>query len=142
MRPQKQLNRHDPDKGVWGDCERAAWATILDLDLADVPHFWDGGVDTATAVARQREFEKTLGLYYVSVPFTSPDGLGAVLNCVSHNNPDAEYLLCGTSRTGCNHTVVCKGDKIVWDPALNDSGIVGAADDGFFWVTIFGKRPK
>jgi hypothetical protein len=126
---------------VWGDCERAAWATVLDLDIEQVPHFFDGGCSTEEAVRREREFEATLGLYHVALPFVSDNGLDAVLASVNHNNPKVEYLLCGTSKTGCNHTVVCRGNAIVHDPSLNNSGIIGPADDGFYWITLFVRAP-
>jgi hypothetical protein len=34
-----------------------------------------------------------------------------------------------------NHTVVCRGGRIEWDPSMDDAGIVGPCDDGFYWVT-------
>lgn len=35
------------------------------------------------------------------------------------------YLLGGESRNDCGHTVVCQDDRIVWDPSIDKSGIVG-----------------
>jgi hypothetical protein len=141
MRPTKQLFRHAPDQGIWGDCERAAWATILDLDINDVPHFFDGGCSTEDAMRKEREFESSLGLYHVALPFVASNGLDAVLSSVGHNNPNAEYLLMGQSKTGCNHTVVCRGSAIIHDPSLDDAGIIGPCDDGWYWLVFFTRAP-
>lgn len=142
MKPVKQLFLHRPEQGIYGDCERAAWATILDLDILDVPHFFEGGCSANEAVKRQRAFEATLGLYHITLPFCVDAGVEGVLAAMGYNNPNAEYLLVGQSRNGTNHTVVCRGDKIVHDPALDNSGIVGPCDDGWFWITIFLKASK
>ena len=33
-----------------------------------------------------------------------------------------------------NHTVICQGDRIVWDPSLTDAGIVGPMDNNYWFV--------
>ena len=45
-----------------------------------------------------------------------------------------EYGLVGLSRNGTNHIVICKEDQIVWDPAIDDSGIVECGSDGLWWL--------
>lgn len=40
MTPVTQEFRHDPKNFIWGDCHRAALATILDLPISKVPHFF------------------------------------------------------------------------------------------------------
>ncbi len=42
MKVQKQLFRHKPAEGIYGDCHRTAIACVLDMDAKDVPHFMDG----------------------------------------------------------------------------------------------------
>jgi hypothetical protein len=44
------------------------------------------------------------------------------------------WCLMGTSRTGCNHVVICKGGEIVHDPSITQSGIIGPANDGLWWA--------
>ena len=39
MTPVKQEFVHDPSNGVYGDCQRAVIASLLDLPLSEVPHF-------------------------------------------------------------------------------------------------------
>ena len=57
-----------------------------------------------------------------------------VLTLMKAMNPGVYYMLSGESRTGCNHVVIALDDEIVWDPSLDDSGIIGRCDDGFTWV--------
>jgi hypothetical protein len=39
-----------------------------------------------------------------------------------------------SQQIGTAHVVIALNDAIVWDPALDDSGIVGPADDGYYWI--------
>ena len=138
MIPHKQLFRHDPDSGVYGDCFRTTLACLLDLAPADVPHFMDGvdsgkdGTEAANKWLAQR------GLTLISIPYQGE--LEQILSTIAQLNPGIHYLLCGKSRTGCNHSVICRGDQIVWDPSLDDAGIVGPADHGIYWVDFLAVR--
>jgi hypothetical protein len=138
MTPVKQRNKHDPAKGVWGDCHRAVIASLLDLPLDEVPHFGEGGPEGTEFVARETAFLKQRGLIAIPIPFGC--NLENVLNYAAVQVPDTHYILGGKSRTGCNHSVIGCGNKIVHDPSVSDSGIVGPCDDGFYWLTFFGTR--
>lgn len=135
MRPVKQLNRHDPANGIYGDCHRAAIAAVLEMAPADVPHFMDGTPgkgDAPEAHELVRAWLLERGIYPIN------SSLEDVLNTLGVVNPHTYCLLGGQSRTGCNHTVVVKGDEIVCDPSQTDAGIIGPCDDGYYWVTFFG----
>lgn len=136
MIPLKQRNRHRPAEGIWGDCHRAAIASVLELPLDDVPNFGEGGPNGEEFARRERDWLKGVGLVPIQVPFDA--ALDQVFRCVRAINPDVYFLLGGRSRTGVNHTVVGFNDAIVHDPSLDDAGIVGPCEDGYFWVTFFG----
>lgn len=140
MKPQKQLYRHNPADGVYGDCHRTAIACLLDLDVEEVPHVYASG---ATPKAAWSAMEAWLHEHYelrqVSVAYTGDSSLEQVLASIDSANPDLSFILGGTSRTGCNHSVVCKGVRIVCDPSLDNAGIVGPCDDGLWWVTFLGR---
>lgn len=138
MIPIKQRFRHDPDNGIWGDCHRAAVASVLELTLDDVPHFCEGGGSQETSTKREREWLATRGLVPISISINQDIALDDVLSFVERINPGIVFVLGGTSRTGCNHSVVCTNGKIAHDPGLDDPGIVGPCDDGFYWLTFFG----
>ncbi len=138
MTPQKQLFTHDPKAGVWGDCQRAAIASLLDRRLEDVPHFFDGGVDTAVADKRMDDWLAMLNLKMIFVPFNGE--LPEILALQKRFMPGLHYMLVGKSQTGAAHVVVCKDDAIIFDPSLTDAGIVGPTDEGLYWVQFLGAR--
>ncbi len=142
MKFNKQLFRHDPDEGVYGDCHRTAIACVLDLEPSEVPHFFgDPEKNTETCFADIESWLNNRGIASISVIYEG-NRLSDVLSTIGASNsrrPDLLYLLGGISRNGTGHTVVCRDGEIVWDPSLNDSGIVGPMSDGFYWVTFFGS---
>ncbi|WP_414461778.1 hypothetical protein [Hyphomicrobium sp. DY-1] len=140
MTPVKQRNKHDPENGIYGDCHRAAIATVLDLDIDAVPHFADGDPGDLIFATREQEFLRAHGLFPIAFPFNVVEGqsLDEILDMIGRlNGDDFVYLLGGKSRTGVNHTVVCQGGRIAHDPSPRDAGIVAPCDDGFYWLTFF-----
>lgn len=143
MKAQKQLNRHRPEEGIYGDCHRTAIAIILDMDAKDVPHFMDGTPGKGDAEEAHDRIEAWLnarGICTIHVLFPGDMRLNDLLYTVEACNPRSRpvFILGGTSRTGVNHSVVCCDGEIACDPSQNDSGIIGPCDDGFYWVTFFG----
>lgn len=136
MTPQKQLFRHEPSEGVIGDCWRTCFACLLDIQPHEVPHFCDGDLwdNGPAATANAKEFLATHGLSCIDYAVSGE--LGDVLRSIGACNPGLHYMLSGKSRTGCNHLVICCDDAIVWDPSLDDAGIVGPCEpDGYYWIT-------
>ena len=131
MRKQKQLFRHRPDEGVFGDCQRTVFACLLDLSPEEVPHEHR----TMSNGEQQDIFRAWLqGRGWTTVSFAFQCEPAEVLTLMKAMNPGVYYMLSGESRTGCNHVVIALDDEIVWDPSLDDSGIIGRCDDGFTWV--------
>lgn len=130
----KQLFRHDPANGVYGDCHRTAIACLLNLEPEQVPHFGLNFDNGELFHHQVREWLASQGLCQVDSVFNA--SLDEVLLTQEALNPGVHYLLGGKSRTGCGHTVVACGGKIVWDPSLDDAGIIAPFDaDGLYWVT-------
>lgn len=142
MKPSKQLIRHDPRAGQFGDCFRTCIAAILELDPADVPHL-NRETTGLEQIQHMQAFLARRGLGLASFAFERDGGPRHVLELMGKMNPGVHYLLAGQSATGCGHYVVCKDDKIVLDPSLTDSGILGPQlhDDGnaYYWVTLVVK---
>ncbi len=139
MIPFKQIFHHDPANGVWGDCQRAAIASILDRDPESVPHFFHDGCTGDVANKRIDDWLAMINLKMVFVPFADAQ-LQDVLDLQKRFQPGLHYMLVGKSRTGVSHVVVCKDDAIVHDPSLTDAGIVGPTDEGLYWVQFLGAR--
>lgn len=148
MKQYKQMFRHDPENGVWGDCHRTALACILNLQPAQVPHYIG---EHELAKSRGKEFDwqaaqeawlNQLGYTSVDIVFGNgepdPDlhGLQGLLGFMGQRNPRIYYLLGGTSPRGTNHSVVCLGGGLEWDPHPDGGFLVGPMDHGFYEVTF------
>lgn len=141
MTPQKQLNRHDPENGVLGDCYRTAIACLLDLKPEDVPHIHEhlGAMNMQDQQDLMSAWLRGRDLVEITVPCDGALELQTALEVMARWSMGTHYMLTGQSRTGCNHVVICKGAEIVWDPSLNDSGIIGPCDDGYYWFGFLGN---
>jgi hypothetical protein len=129
-----QLNRHDPENGIYGDCWRTVVACLLRLPVEAVPHVCDGP-DDGKATERMRAFLDSQNCALIQVPFSGEMPLEQVLEYVGLVvSVDLHWCLMGVSRTGCNHVVICKGNEIIHDPSITQSGIVGPASDGCWWA--------
>ncbi len=139
MKPVKQRNRHLPEEGVYGDCHRAAYASIMELDLDEVPHFFDCDRSWEEARPLFREFWDRHGIMELMVPYRAE--LEKVLEEQERRLPGVPFILTGQSRNLCNHSVVACGGKIVHDPSLDDIGIIGPSwPEGIYWVTYIVRR--
>jgi hypothetical protein len=137
MTPHKQLNLHKPLEGQIGDCFRTVIACLLDLHPSDVPHFyqevWHEPDAAQTAERELRKFLRHYDLDFIEVAYK--DTLLNVMEAQAIMNPGIYYLLTGNSANGVGHVVICCGDQIVHDPAIDNSGIVGPSDTGNYHIT-------
>ena len=141
MIPYKQLHRHDPDAGKWGDCGRTVIACLLDIPPLVVPHFWHGG-DRAYSDPNSacKAWLADRGYVIYDFPIKGDTwGVDDVLGYVGNNNPDMYWCLLGKSRTGVNHIVICRGDEIVHDPSRVNAGIVGPTVEGDWWIIVVAR---
>lgn len=138
MKPVKQRNRHDPENGIWGDCHRAAVASLLEMEIDDVPHFCDKGISAEDFNRFEREWFLSRGLFPIYCPYPAENKLSDILNAIEAISPGIIFLLGGESQNGCNHTVVAGRGRILHDPSQDDSGIIGPCNDGFYWITYVG----
>lgn len=136
----KQQVLHDPKNGAYGDCQRAAIATVLQIPIGDVPHFNDGGPPPIEFFDRVNDFLGAKGLVLFSMPFQSCP-LDDLLRSMSVNNENVIYMLSGTTPRGVNHVVVCKGGKIIHDPHPSDDLLSGPCDDGYWWIDVVAVKP-
>lgn len=138
MTPYKQLIRHDPANQQYGDCARTAIGCLLDRPPDTVPHFLeDGCKDGAEMHRRVNEWLKPLGLVYVQIPFDAD--VEQVMQSMHAINGDAFYLMgCGSPLA--DHVVVCRGDKIAWDPAGHEPWSIKRGSDGLVWVMLLCAR--
>ena len=127
MKLQKQRNLHDPENGIYGDCDRGCLASILGLSIYDVPHFFDGIDDSDGAWKAYQVRKKWLndrGVTSIQIKIAEEDH-EKLIRSVSYENPRMPFILKGGSRNGTTHVVICMDGEIIHDPALDNSGIIG-----------------
>lgn len=143
----KQLFRHDPKNGTYGDCDRTVIACLLDMEPKYIPHFWNHIPDEN---APQKDIDKARecknewlernNLKLITTVFNGKDDLQLILDSVSNSNPGEYYILAGESKNGCNHVVICKDGEIVHDPSLDESGIIGPCiPTGFYEISFLAR---
>lgn len=135
MIKQKQLFRHKPEEGLYGDCHRTCIACLMDCDVTDVPNFGEHYGNVEAFFAAEKAFLKSRNLAMVNIPFVG-DSLENTLNAMKVANPGQYFILGGQSRTGVNHSVIACDGEIVWDPSLTDAGIIGPCSDTYYWVSF------
>lgn len=138
----KQLFKHNPEKGSFGDCHRTCLACLLHLHPIQVPNFGEFYYDIDDFKAAELSFLHSLNLDKVEIPFTCT--LEQLLESMNNVNPHAYFILGGGSINKVNHSVIAGQGKILWDPSLDaekDSHtIIGPMTDGYFWVTFLIPR--
>lgn len=142
LRLQKQAYLHRPDEGTFGDCHRTCIASLLGVDRDSVPNW---GVHYDNHDAFQAACDSYLadhGLRRIIFPVHTENGYpDEILAWMKAANPGVYYLLTGTSKNGTNHVVIAKDDVIVWDPAIDDAGIVAGCNDNgtptnWYWIDL------
>ena len=131
--------KHDPEAGTYGDCLRVCVASLLDLEAADVTHFFHDDCDGATGNARLVEFLSGQGYAPFWSHYPGELSLDDVLGHQGAQNPTCHYLLFGRVASGGDHVVVCKGGEIVHDPAWLQSPLIGPNETGFWGVMVLAR---
>ena len=129
--------KHDPEDNKYGDCVRACVATVMDVDADNVPHFYydndpEAGLQRMATWLEMRHHAPFFSHYSGELP------LDAVLNMMNEQNPFAVYILFGATESG-QHVVVCRGGKIVHDPAWLPMPIIRPGDHGVWSVLVIAK---
>lgn len=131
MIKQKQLFKHNPT-ATYGDCQRTVIACLLNKRPEEVPNFGIHYGDVPRFFAEMKAYLRSQG--YAMVTFHFDCLLSDLLMAMGATNPDSYYMLGGSSKNGCNNVVIGLGSEIVWDTAIDNSGIVGPADNDHYSV--------
>jgi len=138
MIPHKQRFLHDPTNGSFGDCDRTVMACVLELSPDDVPN-WGVHHDNYAAFMREKDdWLASVGLVENSFAFEcSREEMENNLKLMFRG---MYVFLTGTSANGTHHVVITLNGAIIHDPAIDNSGIVGPCDDGYWWVSFLVPR--
>lgn len=136
MIPAFQTVKHDPPHS-YGDCLRACVASLLNVDTARVPHFFDNGATPEQAAGAMDSYLQ--GVWHLA-PFNigfQGDDLGMVLETMADVNPGIHYMLFGRNDAG-PHVCIYKDDKLIHDPGLaGQVGISHPCSSGIYIVMVF-----
>lgn len=140
MKFHKQLFKHQPEIGIYGDCHRTAIACLLDLEPLDVPHFGEHFLDVTKFNDAVKDYLASQGLAIFSLAFAGGVSLDQVLQFVAVHNPETYYLVGGTSPRGFNHTVIAKGGELIHDPHPDNTFLVAPCEAGTenaaYWIDL------
>jgi hypothetical protein len=125
------------------DCFRTALGCLLNLEPQDVPHFVrnDGGMAghwTEEGRNHVRDWLKEHSVEMLESGFYLGEGtLDMLMNNITYlHGRDIIYLLTGANAKGLPHVVICRGDKLLWDPSPIHSELPGPLN-GTYWVAFF-----
>jgi hypothetical protein len=119
MTPVTQEFLHDPDNGVYGDCQRAVIASLLDLKIDAVPHFIQiSNNDPGLFWDELQKFCRSHGYVHITTnaPAMAWGDAGDVFHEISGPSPRGN---------GVFHAVVGKDGQIVFDPHPSRAGLAG-----------------
>lgn len=115
-----------------GNCFAAAFASLLELPIDDVPH-WARGEQWDDYVVRLRGWLRPAGWTIMLVTIT-PEPMPLSKVGTGGDIPHGTLLVAGvrTVDDRYNHALVVRDGKIVWDPSPNrdrpEIGLAGGAD--------------
>ena len=109
-----QSTPHIPSLGLYGNCYSACLASILELELDEVPFFMHPDIPMEKVIENKNKWFMENGLRSVEMPF-----LDNPLHLMGMVNPGIYYIFSGNSEDDVGHSVVCIDDEIVHDPAGN-----------------------
>lgn len=142
MKPVYQSRTDEPAQH--GDCFAACVASMLELPLCDVPHFYADSDRTdrpllPRELAFQQQWFASQGITYVEFGFVC--ALSLIFKNMAERNGTLHYLLTGNNLRRRAHSVIARGDRIVHDPAVLPAEataglttIVGPCNDGAYRV--------
>lgn len=128
MTPVRQSITAGPENG---DCFRACIASILDLELNDVPHFLKGKSNIPDNIAWDFDFIEWLRKYNLGyLEFNVKDYPYAIIGIDLLNS---YHLIGGDTEYGCQHKVVGKNGKEIFNPGgVATKKLVNHKNYGFF----------
>ena len=121
MTPATQQHMHDPENGIYGDCQRAVIASLLDLPIETVPHFLqEAKGDASDFWERIQTFCAGYGYAYVSFR-------GPMRPLLFGSDADVYHEISGPSprRAGVFHAVVGRNGTPYHDPHPSRAMLAG-----------------
>jgi len=123
MNPIKQTILHDPDNGLHGNCLSAVLASLLHLDISDVPLF----ITPGTWVKDMNKWLRPFGLAYCMVEdfdcHIEAYGIQGMYHEIAGNTQRSNDVL---------HACVAKDGEVIFDVHPDNTGLTEITCHGFF----------
>jgi hypothetical protein len=130
MKKVDQSVLHDPENGKYGDCQRACIASLLELDIEEVPHFAEVWCPL-TYYKTMNQFLAERGLVHIEVdPINFGEGQFT-------DKADCYHMIYGLTERGTNHATVGLNGKMIHDPHPSRAGLIEVKSFAFL-VGSFG----
>ena len=130
MKPIKQTVLHDPESGQYGNCMQAFIASVLELPLDSVPHFYRDGCDAETFHRRVNDFLGEFNLALLNLDVEAHVRAFDIKGIV--------HELSGESSRGVSHATVGKDGHMIHDPHPSGDGILTPWD---YWGIFVVRDP-
>lgn len=134
-----QLNKHEPDNGIYGDCFRTAIACILGFDNPEsIPLFAPVEDQKKSYV----DFLDSIGYILFEIPWKVNDSIKSPLEFMEYYYPNLPYLFSGLSKRGVGHVAIYQGETLIHDTFPGGNGICSAFIDCdcFYEIGIIFKK--
>lgn len=137
MIPFDMLIKHDPDRGLIGDCFRACVASILEVDPLFIPHFCEADWGKTDDFTWYQDLTKWLAprkLAYLLELSISDELYGPRwFTNLATSWFETYHTISGESPRKIRHTVVALNGLIVHDPHPDRTGLAEPGDDGWLY---------
>ena len=118
MKFHTQTILHDPENGLWGNCFQTALACVLDMEVEEVPHFYDQG---NTSIDPIQKWLLQFNLCLVTIghakdhDWFAESGLTEVVTISGGPSPRYDGKV--------DHCVVARGGRMLHDPHPSRDGV-------------------
>ena len=112
-------------EGKTGDCLRACVASIIELPIENVPHF-----------ALHQNWLRLLQSWAFDTHNVHVVYLSLLPKSTPYTDEFTLWIASGISRRGTRHAVVYKGNRMIWDPHPDKTGLV-EVDHAILFVKHF-----
>jgi len=144
FKPVNQAILHDPKNGLYGDCYPACIATVLGLDLKEVPHFYDDDRRLEHAQEMIDDFFAGRGLAVATVSFGAARIKDVLVYCGLHLSNVMYVMSAGSPRFSevkdgnliPRHAVVGCGGNLIHDPHPDKTFLVNVPKSDAWGISI------
>jgi hypothetical protein len=128
MKPIDQSIPHQPEVGQYGDCMRAMVASLFEVGIETVPHFFEDGCNAQTFNERINAWLRPMNLGYLPIGVISPEHLQLL------GIQGLHHELSGQASRGVLHACAALDGVVTHDPHPRKGGLLSIEMSGVFVI--------